>query len=212
MEQFQKEYMELLHEVDPDVDKDTGFWLINYPDKMRQYKIDEEELLPKYLKLVMKHREQIAKYVNEDVRDTFTHEMTHAIDDVKGLFPNASLRAEMTETEYYNSQEELNAYLIGMLSRINLDQPIKEIFKHTIISAFLNKMQPKNRKKIIKRIYDTIQRLRDKEKLNESLYVISNGSLFESYDVYDNPGDALSDLEDGNSIFKYIDGTYKKVY
>lgn len=131
----------------------------DFLSEIKKYDTDREEKVS-YLKLVKEYREKIKRLVNTSIRGILAHEIVHAIDD--SMYHKSfeyTKEIEPQTYEYYNLPEEINAYIIGLLSKLpeeDIDKSFKEIINTESVKEYLDLLFPNNRKRALKRIYSII--------------------------------------------------------
>jgi hypothetical protein len=162
---FKSEYLTAVQKLFPDVDPDVAYEYLSNPGNLGQYKFDDgSNLFTSYITIWKKYKSIVSDIVNTTTRGILTHELVHAMDDSDF---NLNTKDVKTKYQYYNSPHERNAYLIGLLSEINMNSPFNDIISNGKLKQYLDIMSPSNKKRMIKRIHDIWNNMYKSESLQK---------------------------------------------
>jgi len=107
-----------------------------------------------FFNFFVKYFEKIIYY------DTFAHEFTHLIDDIKHSFKKITNTSELNDSEYFNDYVEINAFISqelfyyrNKIKQYKTFKEFKDIFTRDI-TTFWENLNPSNKKRVLKRLYD----------------------------------------------------------
>jgi len=161
--EFKVDYLSEVKKLFPDVEEDVAYSYLSSPYSLSKYKFpDGTNLFHSYMKLWKEYKEKIKLRVNRITRGILVHEIIHAIDD--SMHPKTFDHNKDTKTkyQYFNLPEEINAYIVGLISELSdedMDKSFNEIINTGKVKQYLTVLSPNNRKRALKRIYSIIDRL-----------------------------------------------------
>lgn len=161
---FKLDYLTEVKKLFPDVDPEIAYEYLTSPGQLSQYKFEDgTNLFNSYISLWKEYKTKVSNIVNTTTRGIFTHEIVHALDDSDFSYVENNIK---TKYQYYNSPHERNAYLVGLLSEVDMDKDFKDIISSGKIKQYLDIMSPNNKKRMVKRIHDIWS---NKNSLTESI-------------------------------------------
>jgi len=158
--EFKLDYLSEVKKLFPDVEEDVAYSYLSSPYNLSEYKFpDDGNLFESYMKLWKEYKEKIKLRVNRITRGILVHEIIHAIDD--SMHPKTFDHNKDTKTkyQYFNLPEEINAYIVGLISELSdedMDKSFNEIINTGKVKQYLTVLSPNNRKRALKRIYSII--------------------------------------------------------
>lgn len=127
--EFKLEYLDEVKKLFPDIDHEIAYKYLSVPGNLTQYKFDDgTDLFNSYISLWKEYKSKVSHIVNTTTRGIFIHEMVHAMDSTDFKFNDTDSK---TKYQYYNSPHERNAYLIGLLSEVDMNTDFKDIIDYT---------------------------------------------------------------------------------